>query len=61
LRGGALSLPLRDIYEFLEGYDSNWGGHNSDWGAKPPANYAYVWYNEQIYLYYYITSKTDSI
>jgi len=23
--GGALSLPGRDIYEFLGGYDSNWG------------------------------------
>jgi len=24
--GGALSLPGRDIYEFLRGYDSNWVG-----------------------------------
>jgi len=39
-----LSLPGRSIYEFLGGYDSNWGDLNSNWGANPlnpPANYAY--------------------
>jgi len=30
LGGGALSLPGRDIYEFLEDYDSNWEGLDSD-------------------------------
>jgi len=30
---GALSLPGRDIYEFLGGYDSNWGGLKFSLGA----------------------------